>query len=190
LIAASNALRRRKAFEAAIKGQKSVTGTTGATYGWGGPDTLPVSASSLDRYLESKASPMTGEGESFLRSGLKWDVDPRLVVAIAGAESAFGLQLCAPYNAWGYGCPSGPVRFGSWAEAIDSVTQGLRENYLDQGLTTVDRIHLKYAPPAATNDPNGLNYVWSDNVARFLTEQGGNPQNVAGPGSEGPLSSA
>jgi hypothetical protein len=146
-------------------------------FGSGGPG---VSAESLDRYLEAHGSPLAGEGASFLAAGLEEEVDPRLLVAIAGAESYFGAETCAPHNAWGWGCPSSPYRFATWKDAIRTVAHGLREDYLDDGLTTVGKIHLRYAPPAATNDPTGLNYAWADNVARFLVEQGGDPQHVDG----------
>ncbi len=146
-------------------------------FGSGGPS---VSAESIDRYLQSKGSPLAGQGAAFLESGVEHEVDPRLVVAIAGAESYFGIQTCAPHNAWGWGCPTSPFRFETWAHAIDTVTLGLRENYLDDGLDAVGEIHLRYAPPNAKNDPNGLNYAWADNVARFLVEQGGDPEDVAG----------
>ncbi|MBC7644693.1 MAG: hypothetical protein H7123_06175 [Thermoleophilia bacterium] len=152
-------------------------------HGWGGAGTAAVTPASLDSYLESKASPIAGHGTDLLRSGVRWNIDPRLIVAIAGAESLFGLVTCAPYNGWGYGCPDGPVVFTSWGQGIDAVAKGLRTNYLDQGRTTVERIHLKYAPPAAANDPTGLNYAWPNNVSRFLLEQGGNPGNVEGPGA-------
>ena len=80
-----------------------------------------MTAAGIDRYLQSKASPLVGAGAAFLRAGVRYHVDPRLIVAIAGAESYFGLQLCAPYNAWGWGCPDGPVRFASWEDAIDAI---------------------------------------------------------------------
>lgn len=146
-------------------------------FGSGGPS---VSAESIDRYLATKGSPLAGQGAAFLEAGVEHEVDPRLVVAIAGAESYFGIVTCADFNAWGWGCPNGPFRFRSWAEGIHTVTRGLREGYLDDGLTSVGEIHLRYAPPNAANDPTGLNFAWPDNVARFLMEQGGDPQDVAG----------
>jgi hypothetical protein len=147
------------------------------TFGSGGP---PVSAESIDRYLASKGSPLAGSGAAFLESGVAHEVDPRLVVAIAGAESFFGITTCAAHNAWGWGCPTRPFVFRSWDEAIETITVGLREGYLDDGLESVGEIHLRYAPPNATNDPTGLNFGWADNVAGFLIEQGGDPQDVAG----------
>ncbi len=146
-------------------------------FGSGGPS---VSAESIDQYLQSKGSPLAGEGAAFLESGVEHEVDPRLIVAIAGAESYFGIQTCAPFNAWGWGCPTSPFSFRDWAHAIDTVTLGIREGYVDDGLTTVGEIHLRYAPPNAKNDPTNLNYAWPDNVARFLVEQGGDPEDIEG----------
>lgn len=176
--ASLDADRRIRALQRASRTEDERDTTLGSwRFGSGGP---PVSAESLDRYLESKGSPLAGQGAAFLEAGVEHEVDPRLVVAIAGAESYFGIITCAPHNAWGWGCPNGPFRFDTWAHGIDTVTLGLREGYIDDGLTSVGEIHLRYAPPDAANDPTDLNYAWADNVARFLVEQGGDPQDVAG----------
>lgn len=135
-------------------------------------------AAQLDAYLAGKGSPMAGQGSAFLASGGRWQVDPRLLVAIAGAESNFGVITCAPFNAWGYGCPNGPFRFTSWADGIDTVAKGLRENYLAEGRTTVALINMKYAPIGAENDPTGLNNHWTVNVSKFLIELGGDPDDI------------
>ncbi|MCW2956242.1 MAG: conjugal transfer protein [Thermoleophilia bacterium] len=138
---------------------------------------LPTAAE-LDSYLAGKGSPMAGQGGAFLASGGRWQLDPRLLVAIAGAESNFGAITCAPFNAWGWGCPDGPYDFASWADGIDTVAEGLRTNYLAEGRTSVALINLKYAPLGAANDPTGLNNHWTTNVSRFLSELGGDPNNV------------
>ena len=150
-----------------------------APSGNGAPAATPLpSAAQIDAYLSSKASPMTGQGAAFVASGGRWQLDPRLLVAIAGAESSFGKITCAPFNAWGWGCPNGPYDFDSWADGIDTVAEGLRTNYLSEGRTTVALINLKYAPIGAANDPTGLNNHWTTNVSRFLVEQGGDPNDV------------
>jgi hypothetical protein len=175
---ALDADRRIRALERASTTEAESSPSGGSwRFGSGGP---AVSAATLDAYLASKGSPMAGQGAAFLKSGVRHEVDPRFVVAIAGAESYFGITTCAAYNGWGWGCPSGPVRFGSWAAAIETVTAGLADDYIADGLTTVGEIHLRYAPPDATNDPDDLNYGWADNVAHFLVEQGGDPQAIAG----------
>jgi hypothetical protein len=127
---------------------------------------------------------MLGQGGAFVASGNRWRVDPRLVVAIAGAESNFGQVTCGPNNAWGWSCPNDPEDFATWAAGIDTVTRGLRTYYLDEGRTSVVLIQQKYAPSQAANDPTGLNDNWVGNVTKFLLEQGGNPMAI-GPGPSG-----
>jgi hypothetical protein len=138
-----------------------------------------TSAQQIDLYLMGKASPMAGTGALFIEAGQRYGMDPRLVVAISGAESSFGQQTCGAYNAWGWGCPNSPGQFASWGDGIDRVARGLRTGYLNQGLTTVAAIHNKYAPVGAANDPTGLNNNWVQNVSKFLVEMGGNPNAVA-----------
>ncbi|MBC7459982.1 MAG: hypothetical protein H7287_01335, partial [Thermoleophilia bacterium] len=137
-----------------------------------------TSAAQLDAYLAGKGSPMAGSGNALMASGGRWQIDPRLIIAIAGAESNFGSITCAPFNAWGYGCPNGPYNFSSWAEGVDTVAQGLRTNYLSEGRVSVALINLKYAPLDAANDPTGLNNNWTANVSRFLLELGGDPSDI------------
>ena len=108
-------------------------------------------------------------------SGQRYGIDPRLLVAIAGAESSFGAKLCAPFNAWGWGCPNAPFAFTSWSDGIDRIASGLQRFYVSEGRVSVIAIHEKYAPNNAGNDPLGLNSYWVGNVSRFLIEQGGNP---------------
>lgn len=154
---------------------------------WASAAPAPPTAYQIDAYLASKSSPMAGQGAAFVASGGRWQLDPRLLVAIAGAESAFGKITCAPYNAWGWGCPNGPYTFNSWADGIDTVAEGLRTNYLSEGRTTVALINLKYAPIGAANDPTGLNNHWTMNVSRFMIEQGGDPNDVDIDGVAGTL---
>ena len=138
----------------------------------------PPSAALIDAYLASKGSPMTGQGAAFMKSGARWQVDPRLLVAIAGAESSFGQVVCGPNNAWGWACPNDPADFATWADGIDTVMSGLRRYYLDEGRTSVSLIQQKYCPVGAANDPTGLNSHWAQNVTKFLVELGGNPAMV------------
>jgi hypothetical protein len=150
------------------------------------PARMPTAAE-LDAFLTSKNSPMAGQGAAFVASGGRWQLDPRLLVAIAGAESNFGSITCAPFNAWGWGCPNGPYEFTSWADGIDTVAEGLRTNYLSEGRTSVALIHQKYAPVGAANDPTGLNNNWTINVSRFMVELGGDPNDVDLDGIAGTL---
>ncbi len=71
----------------------------------------PKLGSKIDTYLGGKGSPITGNGAVFFASGVQDDVDPRLIVAIAGQESNFGLALGQPGSA----CPA------RWLQCLELV---------------------------------------------------------------------
>lgn len=162
-----------------LAAQSISTGFVGAMPLAGIVDASAVTAMSIDAYLYSKGSPMSGQGVFIISSAQQWGVDPRLIVAIAGAESSFGKLLCGSFNAWGWSCPGSPAEFGSWPQAIATIAEGLRRYYLDEGRGTVALIQQKWAPSGAANDPRGLNNHWVANVSRFLLELGGSPNSLA-----------
>ena len=125
-------------------------------------------AGQIDGYLTQKGSPLAGMGSVFVASGRKYGVDPRLTVAISGAESSFGKHLFQPYNAWGW--MSGDT-YGSWQQSINAVTQGIYNGYIAQGLKTPAEIVSKWAPASDGNDES----VWSGNVSTFMRELGASP---------------
>lgn len=125
----------------------------------------------IDDYLREKQSPLAGKGAVFVREARKNGLDPRLLVAIAGAESQFGTQVKPGTNnpfGWGPHIP-----FPSWDRAIATVARGLRTGYLDEGRKTIAQIGEKWAPVGAGNDPTNLNSNWAKNVGRFYAELGG-----------------
>lgn len=64
----------------------------------------------------------------------KYDLDWRLLPAISGVESTFGRQIPEnSYNAWGWGIyGNNIIRFASYPDAIETISKGLRENYIDR----------------------------------------------------------
>jgi hypothetical protein len=125
-------------------------------------------AAQLDAYLTEKGSPLAGYGKDFVASGQKHNVDPRLIVAIAGAESAFGQRLCAEYNAWNWfyrdtsNCAANA--FSSWSEGIERVSKGIGGPlYLGGDAATIEAIARKYT--ATQKD------IWIRNVTRFYHEE-------------------
>jgi hypothetical protein len=67
---------------------------------FGDTSTCSVSSQSINDYLQNKNSPMVGQGANFMNSGQKYNLDPRLLVALAGAETSFGKNITAGrYNA-------------------------------------------------------------------------------------------
>jgi len=136
-------------------------------------------AGSIDQLLKSRGSPMAGLGNAFVSMGRKYGVDPRLLVGISGIESGFGVHTMGNHNAWGWG-PGKP--FASWEEGISTVAQGLKNGYISQGLTTPIQIANKYAPASDGNDPQN----WANVVSGFITQLGGQPQNVRVVGGAAP----
>lgn len=114
-----------------------------------------------------KGSPMAGMGDTFVKTGKKYGIDPALLVGISYAEQGF-----SPYqnNAFGlmadYGhgqTPEGLGKFDSVEEGIDAAARNLVD-YAQRGKYTLSDIQKSWAPIGAGNDPNGLNQNWIDNV--------------------------
>lgn len=131
----------------------------------------PGLAAQIDALLTKRGSPMAGMGHVFVAAGNKYGVDPRLVVSISGIESSFGTRIFGAHNAWGWG-PGRP--FGSWEEGISTVTQGLYNGYISQGLTTPSQIVSKYAPGSDGNNEQN----WANTVSGFIKDLGGRPTSM------------
>ena len=106
----------------------------------------------LSSFLKEQNSPLTPYAADFVRNADKYDLDWKLVAAISGVESTFG-QAIPPdsYNGWGWGVyGDNVIRFNSWKEGIDTVSQGLRERYMDQwGGKDIYQIGAMYAASPA-----------------------------------------
>lgn len=118
----------------------------------------------LRQYLANYKSPLEPHAQFLLDTAVKYNLDFRLLVAIAQQES----NLCKKipensFNCWGWGIHArGTLRFTSYEEAIEAVSRGLKEGYIDKGLTTPEAIMAKYTPSS--------NGSWAKGVQEFLTE--------------------
>jgi hypothetical protein len=52
--------------------------------------------------------------------------------------------------------------FNSYSDAIETVSKGLKNNYIDEGLVTPDEIMTKYTPSS--------NGSWAHGVNEFMSE--------------------
>lgn len=78
----------------------------------------------IERFLRAYGSPMAPYARHIVRAGMRNDIDPRVIVAIAGVESSYGRH--APgFNAWGWG----RARWGSWSHAIHGFSRSVSANY-------------------------------------------------------------
>lgn len=93
---------------------------------------------------------MQGLGDYFVKIADQYGLDWRLVPAIAQKESGMGKAIPkGSYNAWGWAIFTGKnsgAEFDNWQHGIETVTRGLKNSYLNQGLDTPEKIMTKYTP--------------------------------------------
>lgn len=115
----------------------------------------------LQSYLEQYDSPLAPFAQEFISQADKYNLDWKLVAAISGVESTFGKAIPVnSYNGWGWGVyGDNVIRFASWNEGIDTISQGLRERYMDKwGAKDVYEIGSSYA-----SSP-----VWASHVSYYM----------------------
>lgn len=118
----------------------------------------------IESYLTRYNSPLTPYSNLIVETADKYSLDFRLITAIAQQES----NLCkiippGSYNCWGWGITSvGTLGFDSFEDGIETVSKGLRVNYLNKGYSTVSEIMSKYTPQS--------NGSWAYGVESFMQE--------------------
>ena len=113
----------------------------------------------LQAYLAKHNSPMQYQAQNFVDAADQYNLDWKLVPAIAGVESTFGKFIPGGYNAWGWGVyGTQAIYFGSWKDGIFTVSEGLRKNYLNKGLSDPYDINRVYAASP----------TWGSHVSYFL----------------------
>ena len=118
----------------------------------------------VDRFLAKYSSPMFGTGKSFVASSDKFSIDWRLLPAIAFQESSLGKKIpTGSYNPFGWGVYEGKLsgaKFRSWDHAIETVAGGLRMDYLNKGVSSIEEIASRY-----TSGQNSSAWVFAVNQA-------------------------
>jgi len=118
----------------------------------------------IRNYLKKYNSPLLNYADYIVEMADKYEVDFRLTTAIAQQES----NLCKvipenTYNCWGWGIHSrGTLGFESYEEGIRVVTKGLKENYINKGLVSPEKIMQKYTPLS--------NGSWAYGVRLFMED--------------------
>ncbi len=116
----------------------------------------------LKAFFRRYGSPLYDEAEHIVNISDKYHFDYRLLPAIAMQES----NLCKyipedSHNCWGWGIYGTTVtKFDSYADAIETVSRGIKKNYIDKGLVTASKIMEKYTPSS--------NGSWAKGVNTFL----------------------
>lgn len=113
----------------------------------------------LKRFFRRYNSPLYDHADVIVETADQYKFDYRLIPAIAMQES--GLCRVIPndsHNCWGWGIYGSTItRFASYPEAIRTVSKGLREHYIDKGLTTTEQIMAKYTPSSNGSWARGVN---------------------------------
>ncbi len=122
----------------------------------------------LQKYLEAHNSPLAKQAELLVKTADKYDLDWRLLPAIAGQESTFCRNIPKDsYNCWGWGIHTrGTLGFPGWEEAIETVAKGLKNEYIDKGYRTPEEIMPKYCPRSITEAGGS----WAKGIRHFLWE--------------------
>lgn len=121
----------------------------------------------IEDFFKSYNSPLSSYGSNFTKVADKYNLNWKLLPAIAMQESLGGKKVIADsHNPFGYGIYGSLVtRFNSWDEAIERVGRGLREDYLNKGLKTPSQIMTKYTPPSLSKGG-----AWAKGVSSFIAE--------------------
>jgi hypothetical protein len=104
-------------------------------------------------YLAKYNSPLQDSAQDFVEAADQFGLDWRLVVSISGVESTFGKRipgghdpLYSSYNGWGWGVyGDNSLGFKSWKDAIYTISEGLKKDYVDKGYTEPLSMNRKYA---------------------------------------------
>jgi hypothetical protein len=118
----------------------------------------------IQNYLSRYNSPLLPYAEILVYEAEKNGLDFRLTTAIAQQESNLCKKIPAEsYNCWGWGIHSkGTLAFANYKEAIETVSEGIKKEYINKGLFTVDDIMSKYTPLSPGS--------WAEGVTKFMKE--------------------
>ena len=119
----------------------------------------------IRNYLLSQQAPLAEHAQTLVQVSDAYGLDYRLLTAIAMQESNGGKKIPdGSYNAWGWAIYGDNVKkFENWDQGIETVGKGLKNHYIDRGLTNPETIMAKYTPPSL--EKGG---AWAKGVNYFL----------------------
>lgn len=124
----------------------------------------------LTKFLSAHDSPLTEYADYILDRADYYNIDFRLISAIAMCESNVGKRMPtkASHNAWGISVETGEVtgaNFANWLTAIDWVSRYMRDKYYSRGISDLIDIGAIYAPPSVATGNS-----WANCVQHFMDQ--------------------
>ena len=122
--------------------------------------TEDIRVANLKYFFRKYESVLYDKSEFIVKMADQYKLDYRLIPAIAMQESGLCKHIYeGSYNCWGWGIYGDKVtRFNSYEEAIETISRGLKKNYIDKGLVTAEDIMRKYTPPSTGSWAYGVNF--------------------------------
>jgi hypothetical protein len=122
--------------------------------------TEDIRVANLKYFFRRYESVLYDKSEFIVKMADQYKLDYRLIPAIAMQESGLCKNIYeGSHNCWGWGIYGNKVtRFDSYEEAIETISRGLKKNYIDKGLTTPEDIMRKYTPPSTGSWAFGVNF--------------------------------
>ncbi len=96
----------------------------------------------LQNFLISKGSYLANHTDLIVELSDNYSIDPRIVIAMAGAESSYCKINFRPYNCWGYGRNS----WSSPEESIRKYMYLMNIGYYSLGARSIETIANRYNP--------------------------------------------
>jgi hypothetical protein len=121
--------------------------------------TQDIRVANLKYFFRRYESVLYDKSEFIVKMADQYKLDYRLIPAIAMQESGLCKHIYeGSHNCWGWGIYGNTVtRFDSYEEAIETISRGLKKNYIDKGLITPEDIMRKYTPPSTGSWAFGVN---------------------------------
>jgi len=123
-------------------------------------NTNDIRVANLKFFFRKYESVLYDKSEFIVKMADQYKLDYRLIPAIAMQESGLCKNIYeGSHNCWGWGIYGDKVtRFSSYEEAIETISKGLKKNYIDKGLVTPEDIMRKYTPPSSGSWAFGVNF--------------------------------
>lgn len=127
----------------------------------------------------AKGGALENKTDDLVKIAKKYDIPPKLFVAIVAHESLWGRGANAtvqknPFSLMGSGTiHSKHATYETLDKGLEAGAKNLKDLYISKGLTTPEKIGPKYAPTVgATNDPTGINNNWIPTVNSIMSSLG------------------